>query len=613
MTVKSRFVVAAVVSGAMTLASLAGIASAAEPASAPTVFWHESEIGVEAPESIGPAVGQRDQASGGGYLKGEALTKAGSAVTYQLELPQAIDDAQLIFRYARLHWRSFMVTTHWTVALAGGGETFKGEATFTETKGWGYNPSEWGLTEPVKLGSLKAGKYTLRLSGVGEEHDVLTDGFFIASPNFKITAAELAQTGIIITSDGYVGLQNATTVNQESNPILRLVARGFAKEPHATLAIGKTAESAAPMKQAGTETTPAGAVVMKFELPPKLDDGDYVVIATGQWPQCKLAVRVLLAGQFLATLDQKMHALEAFTTELQKSQKPEDVRCQADFAHLMDYLKGKAELLANTAAVPADAHKQGLAAKEGIRNPEPLVNDMRRALAQGEETMRRLKAGEDPYAGRTGDLRRAFKSAATGELCVYRVQVPDGYDKAQKVPFILMLHGGGGDENTFPTLDNGKAPEMLNSRGYLAASPRYTSGNPSYLKDLIQLIELMRKDYPKIDPARIYCTGGSMGGFASYSLATSHPDLFAAICCVSGTGRPELAEKLKTTPLLILQGEQDNVVSPEGAKRVHARMTELAEESELYLFSLNAHDYPVGAYLPLTLDFFDRHTKKAAE
>ena len=125
-----------------------------------------------------------------------------------------------------------------------------------------------------ELGSLKAGKYTLRLSGVGEEHDVvLTDGFFIASPSFKITAAEVAQTGIIITSDGYVGLQNATTVNQESNPILRLVARGFAKEPHATLAIGKTAESATPMKEAGTETTPEGAVVMKFELPPKLDDG----------------------------------------------------------------------------------------------------------------------------------------------------------------------------------------------------------------------------------------------------------------------------------------------------------------------------------------------------
>ena len=122
---------------------------------------------------------------------------------------------------------------------------------------------------------------------------------------------------------------------------------------------------------------------------------------------------------------------------------------------------------------------------------------------------------------------------------------------------------------------------MLNSRGYLMASPGYTSGNPGHLKDMVQLIELLRKEYPKIDPARMYCTGGSMGGFATYSLATSHPDLFAAICCVSGTGRPELAEKLKTTPLLILQGEQDNVVSPEGAKRVQARMTELAEESEL--------------------------------
>jgi predicted esterase len=600
----------AVVDGAVVMLSLAGAAFGAESPAAPAVIWHESEIGVSAPESIGPPVGQRDLASGGAFLRGDALTKVGSSVTYEIEIPQAIDDAQMIFRYARSHWRRTMVPAHFAIELTGAGGTLKGDAEFTDTKGWGYKPSEWGITAPAKLGSLKPGKYTLKLTGVGEEHDVLTDGFFIASPGFKISAAELALNGLIVTSDGYVGLQSATTVNQIANPTLRLAARGFAKEPRVTLAIGKTPEAAVAMKNAGTETTPDGAVAIMFELPAKFDDGDYVIVATGQSPQCRLVVPVVLAGQFLATLDQKMQTLETFTAELQKSQKPEDVRCQADFLHLVQYLKGKAQLLTNTAAAPTDVYKQGLAVAEGIPNPAPLVNDMRRALAQGEETLRRLKAGQDPYAGRTGDLRRAFKSATTGNLCAYRVEVPTNYDKAEKVPFIFMLHGGGQDENYFPTLDDGKLLEMLNSRGYLMVSPKYQDGNNFYIKDLEQLLVLLPKEYPKIDPARMYCTGLSMGGFTTYRLATAHPDLFAAVCCVSGTGNADLANQLKTTPTMILQGAQDPVVRPEGAKRVEARMKELGEEVELHIFPIYGHDYHGVEYLKLSLEFFDRHTKQ---
>ena len=66
--------------------------------------------------------------------------------------------------------------------------------------------------------------------------DVVTDGFFIASEGFKISAEELALTALDITSDGYVGLQSGTTVNQVANPTLRVAMRGFSKEPQATLA-----------------------------------------------------------------------------------------------------------------------------------------------------------------------------------------------------------------------------------------------------------------------------------------------------------------------------------------------------------------------------------------
>jgi pimeloyl-ACP methyl ester carboxylesterase len=602
-------VAAVAAGGAVLLMSVAGATFGAEPPESQTVFWHEAEIGVQAPDSIGPPTARRDAASGGAYLMGGAtLSKKGNTVSYELELPQAIGEAQIIFRYARLHWRKTMTPAHIGVEVAGGGETLKGEAEFPDTGGWGYKPSEWRLAA-ARLGSLKAGKCRIKLTGLGDDNDVVMDGFFIASKGFKIGAAELALTAIAITSDGYVGLQSATTVNQDADRTLRLAARSFSKEPRVTLALGKTAESAAPLKPAGAEPGRDGAILAKFELPPELDDGNYVVVATGGWPQCRIVVPVVLAGRFLGSLDNEVQSLEAFTAELAKSPRPDLARCTADFQHLVEYLKTNGKRLSNAASAPLDAYKQGLPAQESILNPAPLVEDMRRALAQGRETMRRLKAGQDPYAGRVGDLRRAYRSAASGEMVVYRVVVPSDYGKVDKTPFILMLHGGGQDENYFPDLDGGKLLEMLDSRSYLLVCPKYVGGTPHFVADMLQLIELTRKEYPKIDLARTYCTGLSMGGFGTYTLATTHPELFAAICCVSGTGRPELAEKLKTVPMLILQGGTDEVVPPAGAERVAARMKELGENVQLRIFPVYGHDYHGEEYLKLTLDFFSRYSK----
>jgi predicted peptidase len=142
------------------------------------------------------------------------------------------------------------------------------------------------------------------------------------------------------------------------------------------------------------------------------------------------------------------------------------------------------------------------------------------------------------------------------------------------------------------------------------ACPKYVGGSPNFVADTVQLIELLRKEYPKIDPARMYCTGLSMGGFGTYNMATSHPELFAAVCCVSGTGRPELAAKLKTVPLLILQGGMDEVVPPAGAERVAARMKELGETVQLKISPFYGHDYHGEEYLNLTLDFFDKYSKQ---
>ncbi len=279
-------------------------------------------------------------------------------------------------------------------------------------------------------------------------------------------------------------------------------------------------------------------------------------------------------------------------------------RALPDLQHIVQYLEDKGKQFGGNAAADESASKRRLAALEGVQAPDALIGDMHRAADQAEKMIVNLKAGKDAYDGMAGDVRRAYRSAANNSLVPYRVFVPDAYAKADKVPFIYMLHGGGGDENSFPDMDGGKILEVLNKRGYLAVCPRWNS------RDLLQLLELTLKEYPKVDPDRVYCTGLSMGGFGTYTLATEHPEFFAAVCCVSGTGDPARAEKLKNVPLQIFQGAEDPVVAPAGAQKVAARMKELGYVVDFRLFPKYGHDYHAEEYLNLSLDFFGKHTRK---
>lgn len=570
-------------------------ARGAEPGAAPAVFWHEGEVGAVFTEHFGPTTLHKIPASGGACLQGGVMPKKGSTVRFDLVLPQTITDAQIIIRYARAHWRTTMTPVHLGVEVADGGESFKGEGTFYHTGGWGYKPKDWQVAA-VKLGTLKAGPCTVTLTGLGDDNDISTDGFFLAPGNFQVTAAELDLNGVAITSEGYVGLQSPTTVRQNTEPVVRVAARSFSGEPKVSVAFGQTEQSAVPLKATSITASQNGINLITFALP-KSDDGHYVLVITGERPACRVVAPLVLAGQLFSSFDARLAPLASFTSSLTKSTKADEVRCAADFVHLVDYLKARGKTMFS---------------------PAPRVDDLRQSLCQGEETMRRLQAGQDPYAGRSGDLRRAYRSAISGELRVYRVLVPDNYAKTDKVPLILVLHGSGGDENTMPDLDGDKLEEILNQRGYLAAFPSYGWHVPHYLEDLAQLVEVLRKEYPKVDPARIYCTGCSMGGFTSCRLAAAYPDLFAGIAPDSGTDSgaaagpadPALAEKLKNVPTIILQGGADLVVPKAGAEKFAARLKELGGTVELHIFPDNGHNYNVDQYLNLSLDFFEKHPRK---
>src|SRR5205085_10953252 len=82
-----------------------------------------------------------------------------------------------------------------------------------------------------------------------------------------------------------------------------------------------------------------------------------------------------------------------------------------------------------------------------------------------------VKSGKDPFAGRTGDLKRHYVLDAANEIVPYRMYVPTSYNGSKAFPLIVALHGLGGTEDAFFDGYNKVLPPLAESHGYIVAAP----------------------------------------------------------------------------------------------------------------------------------------------
>ncbi|MFQ5810257.1 MAG: NPCBM/NEW2 domain-containing protein, partial [Armatimonadota bacterium] len=151
------------------------------------------------------------------------------------------------------------------------------------------------------------------------------------------------------------------------------------------------------------------------------------------------------------------------------------------------------------------------------------------ALDKIDEALDLVRRGVDPFIAWRGSILKGYRSEIDANLQPYGVHVPPEYDGTRPVPLVLRMHGHGGNR-AFQGYPVGGI------RGCIVLSP-HGRGSVDYMYvgevDVLRTIEEVRRDY-NIDPARIYATGGSMGGTGSWTLAVHYPDIFAAIGPVCG-------------------------------------------------------------------------------
>lgn len=233
--------------------------------------------------------------------------------------------------------------------------------------------------------------------------------------------------------------------------------------------------------------------------------------------------------------------------------------------------------------------------------------------------------------------QRTYHFADTNEDLAYTVFVSSKVQKGKPAPLIVALHGFGGDSNF---IVRGKLVDLAEEGGYIVVGPMgynvagwYGSpvivmggGNevkPANLRDLsekdvLNVLEMARKEFT-VDPNRTYLMGHSMGGAGTLFLGQKYASQWAAIAAIAPaafmmqpTQKDILAPIQKAgLPLMITQGDNDNIVPPVNTRTWATAMDELKLPEHRYVeMAGRDHGTIIADSMPDIFQFFASHPKK---
>lgn len=161
-------------------------------------------------------------------------------------------------------------------------------------------------------------------------------------------------------------------------------------------------------------------------------------------------------------------------------------------------------------------------------------------------------------------VERSFSGTISKTVSAeYLLYLPKAYGtEERRWPLVLFLHGAGERGNDLKLVKKHGPPKLVAAGKdfpFILVSPQCPRGEGWDADLLNALLDDLEKHYD-IDPGRVYVTGLSMGGYGTWKLATKYPERFAAVAPICGGGEAGLACTLRSVPVWVFHGKNDNVV-----------------------------------------------------
>jgi predicted peptidase len=155
----------------------------------------------------------------------------------------------------------------------------------------------------------------------------------------------------------------------------------------------------------------------------------------------------------------------------------------------------------------------------------------------------------------------------------YLLFIPKGYNESEtdRWPLVIFLHGSG-ERGTDINVVKKHGPPMLVEKNpafpFIVISPQLpeeSTGVGEFWPILpLEAILVHAMKTLRVDPSRVYLTGLSLGGIATWDWGTAHPDHFAALAPVAAFGDPKKACNAKDIPIWAFHGDHDDAVDTRG-------------------------------------------------
>jgi predicted esterase len=196
----------------------------------------------------------------------------------------------------------------------------------------------------------------------------------------------------------------------------------------------------------------------------------------------------------------------------------------------------------------------------------------------------------------------------------YGLYVPSTYDPTQPTPMTLWLHwrGPGGENGAY--YDPNMVWQLGEQRGDIIVAPRGRGESGWYVGDSqVDVFDAMAdaEHLLDVDRDRVYVAGYSMGGWGTYLLASTHPDLFAGGFSIVGPpsiglwpypGKPEdsqngrplywtnpLVGNFRHMPFVVFEGTDDELVPFTGPLAQSDTMLANKQPYRFYLYDGYEH------------------------
>ena len=172
------------------------------------------------------------------------------------------------------------------------------------------------------------------------------------------------------------------------------------------------------------------------------------------------------------------------------------------------------------------------------------------------------------------------------------IRKPNNFSPEKRYPVLLFLHGAGTRGKDISKLYTNPffQFDVCQKFPFITIAP-FCEENTWFdiwerLKSLVNEITLL----PFVDRDRIYVMGASMGGYATWQLAMSMPECFAAIVPICGGGMYWNASMLVNVPVWAFHGAKDTTVFLEESVKMVEAVKRHGGDAKLTVYPENSHD-----------------------